>query len=54
MSLKKVYFYYRDYDLKRNKKLVAIVVPMFDRVELTPEEEISKKHLIYYVNVLWE
>ncbi len=36
--------------LKRNRKLVAIVVPMFNRVELTPEEEISKKHLIHHLN----
>ena len=36
--------------LKRNRKLVAIVVPMFNRVELTPEEEISKKHLLHHLN----
>ncbi len=36
--------------MESNKKLVAIVVPMSNRVELTQEEEISKRHLIHHLN----
>ena len=32
-----------------SKKLVAIVIPMSNRAELTPEEEISKQHLTHYL-----
>lgn len=36
-------------DNKKQKKLVAIVVPLSNRKELTPEEKISLKHLIHYL-----
>jgi hypothetical protein len=36
--------------LEKNKRLVAIVVPMSNRVKLTPEEEISKRQLIHHLN----
>ncbi len=34
---------------KKPKKLVAIVVPLSNRTEFTPEEEISLRHLIHYL-----
>lgn len=34
---------------RKATKLVAVVVPMSNRSELTPEEEISFKHLIYFL-----
>jgi len=37
--------------LERNKakKLVAVVVPLSNRVELTPDEQISMRHLTHYL-----
>jgi uncharacterized protein DUF5672 len=35
--------------LKEASKLVAVVVPMSNRSELTPEEEISLRHLLHFL-----
>ena len=35
--------------MKKNKKLVAVVVPMSNRAKLTPDEEISLRHLRHYL-----
>jgi len=34
---------------KKTKKLVAVVVPLSNRVELTPDEQISMRHLTHYL-----
>ena len=35
--------------LREPSKLVAIVIPMSNRAELTPDEEISFRHLLYFL-----
>ena len=39
-----------DLSVSQKLKTVAVVVPMHNRIELTPEEEISFRHLVHYLD----